>query len=400
MNACKYQVLCHMVATLTVLLFAANAEAEENSGRMVATLSHTGDVFGEGDSWDKQYAREALEIFKSLKPDPAWTARLEALPNNTWLKCSPKGEQKPEGGRAEVPMIYLPDINACLFTCGCNEPGYSSDTWLYKTGANQWVQMWPNWIKGSRAKHLNKGPYPKDRPAGRCSLGLAYDIDRKKVVLHGGANTGRGGLITWEYDPFTNDWDSVAPREAGFQRAEDNCLGFAPGFGVVEIGGDRRIAEAPTWVYRPSRARWEGISTQGSPPGGHNSRMVWASKQKRLVYWSYRTDQLWTFDPESSVWEDISPKQGPKPVGFYRQGMAYDSANDVVLMYGSKSENNNSQGPWVFSFETGLWKDMNPQGGRSSKGQQMLVCYDSEYNVMVLKGSDTWVYRYKQADKQ
>jgi len=67
-------------------------------------------------------------------------------------------------------------------------------------------------------------------------MGLSFDTDRNKLVMHGGANTGSQGLVTWEYDPAINKWKQVAPKNAGYQRIEDNNLGFIPGFGTVELG--------------------------------------------------------------------------------------------------------------------------------------------------------------------
>ncbi len=389
------------------LLLTASASADEpptppasQPERIEIKLSHRGDVFGEGPEWDRQYAREALQIFRDLRPDPDWEAKLKALPDNSWLKCSPKGEQEPEIGRAEVPMVYAADAQACMFCCGCTSPGYSSDTWLYKTGANQWVQMWPNFIKGSAGEKLNKGPAPRDRPMTRCSLGLAYDCDRKQVLLHGGANVGRAGQVTWQYDPATNQWDKVAPQEAGPQRYEANCVGFVPGFGLVEVDGANQSRTADTWVYRPVERKWEKLTTHGSPPGGQCSTMVWASGPKRLLYWAPPVSQLWAFDPQTLSWEDISPPDGPSPAGFYRQGMAYDSTNNVLIMFGSKDEQRKlSQGPWVYSFQAKTWTDMKPAAGPGrGHGQQMLTCYDSKYNVVVIaaSGRGTWVYRYRQ----
>lgn len=386
------------VMAVVVVAVAGAAWAGEGAGPglppqpgPLGTGNHTGDVFGQSPEWDRQFAAEALEIFKGLKPDPAWVAQLKALPDNTWLQCRPTGPQEPEQWRSEVPMVYVPDYHACLFIAGCTSPGYSSDTWMYHTGANRWVQMWPNYCKGGPGQKRNQGPYPMDRPATRCSLGLAYDGDRQRVVCHGGANAGAMALITWEYDPATNTWSEAAPGHAGAPRMADNCLGFAPGFGVVEV------ALGATWVFRPEAKKWEKLTTQGQPPGAGNSRLVWAAKQNRLIYWA-RT-ALWAFDPKTLAWENISPKEGPSPAGFYRQGIAYDAANDVVIMYGTKDESGKlSMGPWVYSFASKTWTDMQPaKGPPKGAGQQMLACYDAEYNVLVITGSGrgTWVYRYK-----
>jgi hypothetical protein len=162
-----------------------------------------GSVFSHGPEFDKKFAEMALNDFQALKPNPAWVAKLKALSDNTWLYCDPPRPQ-PEGGRAEVPMVFMPDFHAFMFCCGCTDPGYSSDTWLYHTGANRWVQMQANFITGERAKTLNKGPFPTNRPGSRCSLGLTYDSDRKRIVEHGAAGAGHSGYVTWDYDPASN----------------------------------------------------------------------------------------------------------------------------------------------------------------------------------------------------
>jgi len=379
------------VAAAALVLVSASARGGEEPKRVEIRLPHKGDVFGEGGEWDRQYAREALQIFRDLRPDPAWVAKLQALGDNTWMRVPAAGEQQPEGGRSEVPLVYAPDIHAFVFCCGCTSPGYSSDTWVYHTGANRWVQMWPNFIKGSAGASLNKGPRPQDRPWTRCSLGLAWDGERKLIVLHGGANGNDN--TTWTWNPAANEWKAEAPPNAAPDRRGDNCVGFVPGFGVVEIVGGKG---GPTWVYKPEAKKWENPATQGSPPGGRNSKLVWAAKQKRLIYWANENDQLWAFDPAALAWADISPKEGDKPKGFYRQGMAYDSANDAVIMFGTKPENNpNPGGPWVYSFATRTWQDMKTPGGPNPAGQGLPLCYDLEYNVVFMRGG--WFYRCKSA---
>jgi hypothetical protein len=374
------------------------AWAGEEPARVEIKLAHKGQVFGEGPEWDKQYAREALQIFNDLKPDPAWVAKLKGLPDNTWLRCDPKGDQVAPTSRSEAPMVYLPDFHACMFHGGCGDPGYSSDTWVYHTGANRWVQMWPNFVKCAEAPKLNKEPYPGDRPGTRCSLGLAYDSDRKLVVQRGGANAGDAGRATWTWNPATNVWTTEVGKETGYSASEANCLGFAPGLGAVEIGGDFKAKAAPTWVYRSATKKWGTVATQGSPPGALCSKLVWASKPERLIFWN---GALWAFDPKGLAWEDLSPKEGANPAGFYRQGIDYDSANDVIVMFGTKDESDKlSQGPWIYSFEKKTWTDTKPANGPwKGSGQSMFAAYDSEYNVLVIAGSGrgTWAYRYKQA---
>jgi hypothetical protein len=167
----------------------------------------------------------------------------------------------------------------------------------------------------------------------------------------------------------------------------------------VEVYGGKGSTAAETWIWRPAAANWEKLATQGAPPGARGGRMVWAAKSQRLIYWATWASQLWAFDPKSRVWEDLTPKSGPKPEGFCHQGMAYDSLNDAVIMFGSMWGDNKSLGPWVYSFPNKTWMEMKPAVWPYSQwaGEQMLMDYDSEYNVVIIAGNAryTWVYRYK-----
>ena len=361
-------------------------------------------VFGQGGQWNLDFAANALSEFNALETDAEWATTLQNLPDNTWVKANPRGiPALPDRFRSEVPMVYMPQFKAMFFTAGDGEEfgSYNSDSWVYSLSANTWVQMWPNYIKNSPR---NLEPYPQDRPAGRCSLGLGFDTDRGKLVLRGGANSGSQGLYTWEYDFATNAWERTAPQNNGYSRAEDNNLGFIPGFGAVEVGGNRNTPTGgtETWVYLSDTSGWEKINTNGAPPGANNSRLVWAAKQQRLIFFT-ASEQLWAFDPATSTWENISPTSGPSPGQFGRQGMAYDLANDVVIMYGNDSTGLLIPGPWVYSFQTRTWTDTNPEfrpaDGGFGRQQSQHMAYDIEHNVVVITGNGrgTWVYRYKNA---
>ncbi|MEX0703385.1 MAG: hypothetical protein WD069_14920 [Planctomycetales bacterium] len=356
-------------------------------------------VFGEGADWDAEFAARQLEKFRAIRPDPQVLAKIEALGDDSWLALDRAGDEAPEGGRGEVPLVYMPDFKACAFICGCTDPGYSSDTWFYVPAANRWVQMWPNWIKGGRAKELNRGPYPTDRPAGRCSLGLAYDSDHKLLVNHGGANAGDFGLQTFELDVANNRWTKTTglgdphPKAGG-----DNCMGFAPGFGVVQVvrggrmrseGSVRMYDASETWLYRSDADRWERLDVKNPPPGAHNVNLVWNSRDKRLVH--HTGAEIWAFDPAALAWEDLTPeKKGPPR---YRHGNAYDPLNNVLITYGGKEEHS----MWVFDFATRAWSEMKSPDMPPRAGQKTMMCFDTDLNVCVMKhGPRILMYRYKR----
>jgi hypothetical protein len=80
------------------------------------------EIFGEGTSWNRTFADNALAVFNALSPDPAWEDTLKHLPDNSWINCclsspDPTNYLKP-WGHNEVPMIHIASINSILLTCG------------------------------------------------------------------------------------------------------------------------------------------------------------------------------------------------------------------------------------------------------------------------------------------
>ena len=348
-------------------------------------------VFGRDPEWDADFAARQLEKFKSIRPDPAVLAKISAMGDNSWLKLTPAGDEAAETGRSETPMVYMPDVRAFAMVSGCGGSGYSSDTWFYIPSANRWVQMWPNYVKGPGTKN-NQGPYPAGRPATRCSLGLAYDHDRKLLVNHGGANAGNLALHTFTLEASTNRWD-LAVKSDGPPRTADNCMGFVPGLGVVEIvpvGGKRpRYAGSETWVFRK---KWERLDVQRSPPAGHNLKLVWNSVDRKLICHAGEIAELWAFDPATLDWENITPET--KAPTRYRHGDAYDPFNNALITYGGKDNDT----LYVFEFATRAWREMRSPDMPEQARNKQAMDFDTDLNVCVMKhGGQVLFYRYKRA---
>lgn len=357
------------------------------------------EVLGTGSaSDDRAFADSALTAFSRLEDDPAWIRKIEAMGNNSWLSCceesgSPDTWNLPYG-QDEVPMDYIPSMKAGFIHAGCGGPGYSTDTWLYHAGANRWVQMCPTYTK---LNFIHEGdtagrPYT-NLPEPRCSEGIAYIPEKGIVLLKGGAG-GNPAFDTWTWTVSTNTWTKVIPYTNPV-RANcqfDNCIGYAPGFGTYEVCGNE------TWRYDANLNAWAKLSTQGSPSAAKNSRLIWVSRHQRLVLWAYSDSSLWSFDPAGLSWQELVPKSGATPPCHYRQGLVYDSLNDVLIMHGGKGSGAvlPYRGPWVYHFDTGNWELMSGAPGNNDQGMQMF--YEPRLNVTVVRNYYKWYYyRYKKA---
>jgi hypothetical protein len=136
-----------------------------------------------------------------------------------------------------------------------------AETWEYD--GNNWYQA-----------------YPTTSPPPRKWFGMAYDLQRKVIIMFGGQNKStlndnwENLHDTWEYDG--NNWKliqtaSSPPPLSEFGFVYDSCRQKVVLFGGIEINGLSRS----TWEY--DGTNWEEINTFVSPPARSLFPMVFDS---------------------------------------------------------------------------------------------------------------------------
>src|SRR5437867_241395 len=195
-------------------------------------------------------------------------------PHGTWIQRFP---QHSPPGRWHRLMVYdsarrVAVVFGGAFSCGDRRG--TNDTWEFD---------------GLDWREIATPHSPPPRYYG----GLAYDSDRRVVVLFGGYETNSGGPAyndTWEYDG--TDWRQVVPA-----LSPAPCVRFSmaydphrhrvvlrgqrdePGDGSCGIGQS-------TWEYDGST--WSRVYTTSQPPdGGHSNwhtYFAWSSAQGQLLY--------------------------------------------------------------------------------------------------------------------
>jgi hypothetical protein len=204
-----------------------------------------------------------------------------------------------------------------------------NDMWEWDGVTKTWTQILPA-----------SGPVPPPR----SFFGIAYDVARNKVVIHGGKEYevyyATGG-DTWEWDPATQTWTNFPYASGihyggrrGMQMAYDPNLGQVIQFGGIVYWGD---------FYEGTYA-WDGhdwILKSVIGPAGRQGHVMTTdfARSKVVLYGGYSYygglyDETWEWDGNS--WTQVA-SAGPPRRDF--GAMAYDSTRGVSVLFGGSVGN-------------------------------------------------------------
>jgi hypothetical protein len=119
------------------------------------------------------------------------------------------------------------------------------ETWLYDTATHEWIAA-----------------RPKHEPTPRWRFGLAYDPDRKLVLMLGGCGgiwdrDERFFIDTWIYDPARNDWLKLSPQAKPKLGPWDTRNWMPLDYDPVQKAYIAAIKASGTWAFRlPKELPW------------------------------------------------------------------------------------------------------------------------------------------------
>jgi len=260
-------------------------------------------------------------------------------------------ENMPEGGESVGYFDYNPNNNTLLYHCclsGANQPENANHTWWYD-------------LVGQTGREEQTSPEP---PFNSLQPGGAFDVAHNVFVAEGGASF----VGTWTYQPASNKWTAMVPG------------GTPPDPSLILPG-----------VAYDSNA--QKVYLFGGKDG--------------TVY----SSNLYAYDVSSNTWTLINPADGVTPPGRYRTNFAYDSTNNIFLLYSGQNASAVFGDTWIFDPTANKWTQLNPPQSPSlnAVADFARLSYDSDHNVFVLahKGTggyfggtwssipiQTWLFRY------
>jgi len=214
-----------------------------------------------------------------------------------------------------------------------------------------WSNLWGSW------------------PQGRYSHAMAYDSDRKVMVMYGGQAGAAGPFYndTWEWDPARTSWTQRANTGPDAGTRSGHAMAYDPGTKkVLMFSGWQPTASfyiAGQWEWDPVGSAWvQRASTGTQPVARHDHAMVYNPDRQRIVMFggedataSPRRNDIWEWNGATGTWEDCMPAVPATmmPAPRYGHTLAYDSARQKVVMRGGNTGAGTAVGAWV--NETWEW---------------------------------------------
>lgn len=232
-------------------------------------------------------------------------------------------------------------------------------------------------------------------PQAIYGMAMTYDANRELIVLFGGSNADDTALAeTWEYDGV--DWTQASPTTSPPART-GHTLVYDPTTGKVYLFGGRDgiTYYNDTWEYDGST--WSQVTTTTSPPSRSGHAMAYNTSNNTVILFGGQlvsgtlTADMWSFDPLTSSWTEISDT-GPE--GRTGAGLAYMPELNVFVLVGGVGDNGNSllNDTWLYTPQIG-WLQ-NTLASQLPSGAYYIAVYDSQQHVIFLLTNDQlWLYR-------
>jgi len=384
------------------------------------------------------------KVEPELAPDPALLAKIEALPDNTWLKLPPfkvTGELKwlsqraderrrgPFGRDYSNHAVWAPERKRAIYLGGGHNVRPINDVWEYDLAANTWVCLrgadprcgrTAEWVRknamlkdgvlmtktGAPVRLLHTWDQfaydpvrrlallvhstPRNFPAvpgihrGTLAQGLGLTPDQleKRLV--------KDGIYIWGFDAAKRTWTSIEFMVNW--KGPGNTIGGRQEGGVLEYMPDKNTL----WFCGYSGPLVRDAAT-GKWNIGKVRRRVYApvavydSNTRQMVI--VINDRTIVGSPDGTKWKVLTgqPAKGRDSSA----GLVYDPVAKRAVLY----TNSTTPHLWLFDVASGKWIDPKPKGDIPAGGR-MIVYYDEARNVTVYYNSRSiWVYRCKRAKK-
>jgi len=189
--------------------------------------------------------------------------------------------------------------------------------WGYAAAPDSGVQMetW-EWDGDDWLKRQVSGP------PGRVATGLAYDVDRQKVVLYGGLAPTSAYSDTWEWDgsAWTEVHPATTPGSHEGVAAYDERRKKVVFFGGYPVIG--------TWEW--DGVDWSEVKSAQTPTEANGNGLAFDIPRHQLVlYGGYYTTDTWFLGQE---WLQAHSTSNPPPRGI--TAMVFDTARNRMVFFG------------------------------------------------------------------
>src|SRR5712692_5991811 len=231
--------------------------------------------------------------------------------------------------------------------------------------------------------------HPAHRPPGTSYAAMAYDVIHHRMVLYAPARSESASPQTWTWDGA--DWTQASPAHTPPTRIEAVMASDPSRGGVVLVGGTSASDRSDVWAW--NGADWTQVAPDAGPIFGAAHAVLVSPKGggSLLLIGNARTYKF-----EAGAWAPFGSGDMP-PGNYYVGNVVYDSGRTEPIgfvRFGDKGETST----WLPGRDSG-WRVLNPPcspPGRWANTFRPAMAYDDWRGVVVLFGgrdrNDTWTF--------
>jgi N-acetylneuraminic acid mutarotase len=316
-------------------------------------------------------------------PDDTWTYDIGT---NIWTQRGPTATPGPRSGHG---MVYVDSLQAALVF------GDGTDTWYYDYENDTWKDLMATY-SGEAYREI----------------AMAYDKENDQVLMKGGEGGLTGNQYTWSYDVEDNTWTNLdlspeAPSDnspAMIYDVNDELVVLFGGGASRSSGGvgGPPPGSSQTWIFNISAQEWSRVND--SPDGRSSHGMVYVPTLDAIFLYgvgrerhTYRGGALYHIGDMD--WERITNNNDM--VDRKRFGMAYDSKDDRVVVFGgyrpssSSGREHESLGDmWVIDMVGKTWSRITPGASPGKRCGISMVYHTGSDKFIIFGGNNEWSTRY------
>ncbi len=352
------------------------------------------------------------------------------IPSTTWVKAGPASTMaQPPNGITAFSGMAIDESNGQILLFGGGHSDYwGNEVWAWTMSARTWRKMYePDALHNvslsacqASVDNTNRpGMWtPSGRPISRHTYDSVEYISHLGLMMAGGSSTysganeylwsdtrpsGSGCYFNspgdvWFYNPNTNAWSYKGSSQVDKTRVGIGVSAYDSTTRQVIVLGRTANYELTTHIYDPTANTFQQKFPASNPPWHGEIAATYDSKRHYVLFFGgeySNSDKLWAYSVDQNTWIDLSPATGMRPTAGGGYGIAYDSAADVIVVYGRS-------GLWVYDYGTKAWSQpktvISPQMTSQVHGK---FKYDRQRNVTFLVFSNSqwqievWAYRHK-----
>ncbi len=273
---------------------------------------------------------------------------------------------------------------------------------------------------------VNAPNWTQDGPVARHSHSAVFDPATGQMIIFGGLQTSTSAELSDLWLVSTGDDRHLKATSMTATSGPSARFGHVATYDATSnrmtlFGGGSGLplsCDNDVWILENANGQgtptWLGVSPSGAPPArirhngvydpGTNSLIVFGGNDCGTRYFN----DVWVLSNANgqggtSVWTQLSPS-GSAPPARESTSAIYDSANNVMTIYGGDAGGNPFGDIWILSHANGMggtpaWTQLLPTGTPPAARAGHSAIYDSSSNRMVVFGGfnstqtfgETWV---------